>query len=95
MDAKLEQLFYAVLGGALSVKEKMEQGGDELKSWQETSEQNAREFVDELAARGEQEKDEFRKLLTDALKEVVADLDLATKEDLEKLKQELQQEASH
>ena len=32
MDAKLEQLFYAALGGALSVKEKMEQSSEDVRS---------------------------------------------------------------
>jgi polyhydroxyalkanoate synthesis regulator phasin len=89
MDAKLEQLFYAVLGGALSVREKCEQSGEEIRSWQEKSEERAKDFVEELAAKGEQEKDTLRRMLTDVLREVVADLDLATKEDLEKLKKEL------
>ena len=89
MDAKLEQLFYAALGGALSVKEKMEQSSEDIRSWQEKSEETAKDFVEELAAKGEKEKESFRRMLTDVLREVVTDLDLATKEDLEKLKQEL------
>lgn len=89
MDAKLEQLFYAALGGALTVKEKMEQSGEEMRSWQEKSEETAKDFVDQLAAKGEQEKESLRKMLTDVLKEVVTDLDLATKADLEKLKRDL------
>ncbi len=42
-----------------------------------------------MAERGEQEKDQFRGMFKDILKEVVAELNLATKDDLEKLKQEL------
>lgn len=89
MDKKLEQLFYAVLGGALAVKEKIETNSEEIKSWQEKSEENARSFFDEMAKRGEEEKEQFKGMLKDILKEIVADMNLATKEDLEKLKQEL------
>jgi len=90
MDKKLEQLFFATLGGALAVKEKIEASNEELKAWQEKSEENARAFFDEMAQRGEQEKDQFRKMFKDILKEVVEDLDLATKADLAKLKKELE-----
>lgn len=90
MDKKLEQLFYAVLGGALAVKEKIESGNEELKAWQEKSEANARTFFDEMAQRGEKEKEQFKGMFKEILKEVVAELDLATKQDLEKLKNELE-----
>ena len=89
MDKKLEQLFYAVLGGALTVKEKIESNNEEIKAWQEKSEANARNLVDELAQRGEKEKEQFKGMFKDILKEMVVELNLATKDDLEKLKQEL------
>ena len=89
MDKKLEQLFYAVLGGALAVKEKLDNSNEEIKAWQEKSEENAREFFDEMAQRGEKEKDQFKAMFKDVLKEIVEELNLATKEDLENLKKEL------
>lgn len=89
MDKKLEQLFYAVLGGALAVKEKIENSNEEIRAWQEQSEENARFFFDEMAQRGEKEKEHFKEMLKGILKEVVEDLNLATKDDLQKLKQEL------
>ena len=89
MDNKLEQLFYAVLGGALAVKEKLEEGNEEIKAWQEKSQENARTFFDEMAQRGEQEKEQFKQMFKDILKEIVADLNLATRDDLEQLKKDL------
>lgn len=89
MDKKLEQLFYALLGGALAVKEKVETNNEEIKNWQEKSEANARVFLDELAQRGEKEKDHFKEMVKDILKEIVEELDIATKDDLKKLKKEL------
>ncbi|KIH76550.1 hypothetical protein GFER_10265 [Geoalkalibacter ferrihydriticus DSM 17813] len=90
MDKKLEQLFYAVLGGALTVKEKLEANNEEAKAWQQKSEAHAREFFDELAERGESEKEKFKSSLKETLKELIAEMNLATKDDLEKLKQELE-----
>lgn len=89
MDKKIEQLFYAALGCALTVKEKIETNNDEIRACQEKSEETARKFVDEMSQRGEQEKEAFQKMFKDTLKELVTELDLATKEDLEKLRQEL------
>ena len=90
MDKKLEHLFYAALGGALVMKEKLEASNEELKAFQEKSESHARTFFDELAQRGEKEKAQFKAMLKETLKEVVTELDLATKQDLEKLKKELE-----
>jgi polyhydroxyalkanoate synthesis regulator phasin len=89
MEKKLEKLFYAALGGALTVKEKLEVNSEELKSWQTKSEEHARTFFDELAKRGEKEKEQFKFMLKDLVKEVVTELNLATKDDLKKLKKEL------
>lgn len=89
MDTKLEQLFYLALGGALTMKEKLEKNREEMCKWQGEAEQNARAFVDELASRGEQEKDAFRQMFKEALKEVIKELDLVTKEDLEQFKRDL------
>ncbi|PLX94493.1 MAG: hypothetical protein C0619_02880 [Desulfuromonas sp.] len=89
MDKKMEQLFFAVLGGALAVKDKLESGSEEIKTWQEKSEENARAFFDELAERGEQERDQLKAMIRDILKDIVAELDLATKDDLAQLKKDL------
>lgn len=88
MDKKLEQLFYAVLGGALAVREKLESSNEEIRAWQEKSEEHARTFFEEMAARGEKEKDQFKAMFKEILKEVVEELNLATRDDLEKLKQQ-------
>jgi len=88
MDKKLEQLFFAVLGSALAVKDKIEDRNEELKAWQEKSEENARAFFDEMAKRGENEKEQFKEMLKNILKEVVDELDLVTRQDLEKFRKD-------
>jgi polyhydroxyalkanoate synthesis regulator phasin len=89
MEKKLEQLFFAALGGALTVKDKLESNSEEIKAWQQKSEEHARSFIDELTKRGENEKENFKGMIKDIVKEVVAELNLATKDDLKKLKKEL------
>ncbi len=89
MDKKLEQLFFTALGGALAVKDKLEANSDEINAWREKSEEHARSFFDELAKRGEKERDQFKEMVKDVVKEVVSELNLATKDDLKKLKKEL------
>jgi polyhydroxyalkanoate synthesis regulator phasin len=89
MDKKLEQLLYIALGGALSVKEKLEKNSEEISKWQSEAEANARAFLDELSQRGAQEKDHVKELLREQIKEVINELGLATKADLEELKKDL------
>ncbi len=89
MDNKLEQLFYLVLGGALSVKDKLEKNSQEVSRWQSEAEANARGFLDELSRRGAQEKDHVKDLLREQIKEVINELGLVTKADLEELKKDL------
>ncbi len=89
MDKKLEQFFYLALGGALSVKDKLEKNSEEVSKWQAEAETNARAFLDELSQRGEQEKDHIRELLREQIKEVIDELGLATRADLEELQKNL------
>lgn len=90
MDKSLEQLFFAVLGGALAVKDKIEASNEEFKAWQEKSEENARQVYSDLVQKGEQEKDQLKQMLKECFKDAIDELDLATKEDLEKLKKDLE-----
>jgi hypothetical protein len=55
MDKNLDHLFYAVLGGALAIKEKFESSNEEMKAFQEKSAEHAQTCLDEMTRRGEQE----------------------------------------
>ncbi len=90
MDKRLEQLFYVALGSAMAVKDKVEKNREEFRQAADKAEETAREFFDEMAQRGEQEKEGLRVMLRDLLKEVVSDLNLATKADLEQLRKDLE-----
>ncbi len=90
MDKRLEQLFYVALGSAMAVKDKVEKNREEFRQAADKAEETAREFFDEMAQRGEQEKEGLRVMLRDLLQEVVSDLNLATKADLEQLRKDLE-----
>ena len=88
-ENRLEQLFYVALGSALAVKEKIEKNSEEMKEAADKAEEHARALFNKMAERGEQEKDVLRGMLKDVLKEVIAELNLATRDDLEQLRKDL------
>jgi len=92
MKEKLEQLFYFGLGTALMAKEKIEQAGESAKELKEENERKAREFFDQAVAKGSEERGQLKDSVRDLLKEVMDELGLATKADIEALRNELKQQ---
>ena len=86
----LEQLLYLALGGVMAARERMEQDSAQFREFQHQAQDNARELLDNLGTRGEKQKEEARAALRDLLREAIDDLGLATKEDLEQLKKDLE-----
>jgi len=89
MKEKLEQLFYFGLGSALMAKEKLEQAGESAKELKEENERKAREFFDQAVAKGSEEREQIKGGIKALLKEAIDELGLATKADLEALREEL------
>lgn len=89
MKEKLEQLFYFGLGSALMAKEKLEQAGESAKGMKEENERKAREFFDQAVAKGSEERGQLKESVRELLKEVMDELGLATKADLDALREEL------
>lgn len=89
MKEKLEQLFYFGLGSALMAKEKLEQAGESAKELKEENERKAREFFDQAVAKGSEEREQIKGSIKALLKEAIDELGLATKADLEALREEL------
>ncbi len=82
----LKELFYTGMGGALLIKERVE---EELKKLEEKGKLNADEsksFLENLKTRGENEETRLKEELKTAIKEVIEELGLATKKDIEALK---------
>ncbi|MFZ2969417.1 MAG: hypothetical protein WA080_10230 [Sulfuricurvum sp.] len=79
----LKDLVYAGMGGALLLKEKME---EERKKLHELSGVNAADpqaFLESLKAKGEEEENRLKEELKTTIKEVIEELGLVTKKDLE------------
>ena len=89
MKDKLEQLFYFGLGSALMAKEKMEQTGESTRSFRDESDRKAREFFDQAVAKGSEERERVKGSIKEMLAEVVDELGLATRADIDALREEI------
>jgi polyhydroxyalkanoate synthesis regulator phasin len=82
----LKELLYTGMGGALLLKEKVE---EELKKLEEKGKLNAtdsKSFLEGLKTRGEDEEKRLKEELKTAIKEVIEELGIATKKDIEALR---------
>jgi polyhydroxyalkanoate synthesis regulator phasin len=84
----LKDLLYIGLGGALLAKEKVEQELNELVEKGKLNKEEAQKLIDKAKAKGEEEEKEFKAKLKEAVREVLDEMDLATKADIEALKKE-------
>ncbi|QKF67303.1 hypothetical protein AVENP_1757 [Arcobacter venerupis] len=85
----LKELIFTGLGGALVLKEKIE---DELKKLEEKGKldtKDVKSFLESLEQKGKESDEKFKAELKSTMKEIIDELGLATKEDLEKLKEDL------
>ena len=85
----LKELIFTGLGGALVLKEKIE---DELKKLEEKGKldtKDVKSFLESLEQKGKESDEKFKAELKSTLKEIIDEIGLATKEDLEKLKEDL------
>ncbi|MEZ4694433.1 hypothetical protein [Arcobacter aquimarinus] len=85
----LKELIFTGLGGALVLKEKIE---DELKKLEEKGKldtKDVKSFLESLEQKGKESDEKFKAELKSTIKEIIDELGLATKEDLQKLKEDL------
>lgn len=85
----LKELIFTGLGGALVLKEKIK---DELKKLEEKGKldtKDVKSFLESLEQKGKESDEKFKDELKSTLKEIIDELGLATKEDLQKLKEDL------
>lgn len=91
MRDKLEQLFYFGLGSALLAKEKLEQAGVSAQNLKGENDRKARDFFDQAVAKGSEERDQVKENIKELLKEAIDELGLATRADIDALREELSQ----
>jgi len=85
----LKDLVYAGIGAAVVMREKVEEEVKRLEEQGKLKTTDAKSFLDSIEKKGQEEQQRVKDELKKALKEVVNELGLATKEDLEKLKESL------
>ncbi|MCG3661702.1 hypothetical protein [Aliarcobacter butzleri] len=85
----LKEILFTSLGGALLLKERV---AEELKTLEEKGKiktDDAKSFLESLEKKGKDEDERIKTKIKDMFKEVLDELGVATKADLEKLKQDL------
>jgi len=85
----LKDLIYTGIGAAALLKEKVEAEVKKLESEGKIKTTDAKSFMESIEKKGKEEEDKIKEQLKSALKEVIDELGLATKADLEKFKEDL------
>lgn len=84
-----KEILYTGIGATALFKEKVE---SEIKKMQEQGKiktEDAKSFLESIEAKGKEEESRIKEQIKSSLKEVIEELGLATKADLEKLKEDL------
>jgi len=85
----IKELLHVGLGAGQVIKEKVE---EEVKKMEESGKiktDDAKKILESIEQKGKEEEQKNKDKLKSMIKEIIDDLGLATKDDLEKLKQEL------
>ncbi|MBN2895836.1 MAG: hypothetical protein JXK05_08125 [Campylobacterales bacterium] len=80
------EIIHTALGGAVILKEKVETELGRLEEAGKLSKKEGEELLERLKTEGAAEEDRLKAKFKEALREVIDELGLATKEDIEKLK---------
>ncbi|AKP47047.1 MULTISPECIES: phasin family protein [Bacillus] len=78
------------LGLAVTSKEQAEKFVNDLVKKGELSLEESKDMVNQLIQRGEEEKKGLQRIVREQIKQILNELDLATKEDIQKLEQRIQ-----
>lgn len=82
----LREMLYTGLGGALLLKERVDEEIAKLQEKGKLSKEDADTFLEKLKTKGQEEEEKIKEQIKTALKEVVEEMGLATKADIEALK---------
>lgn len=82
----IKDILYTGLGGALLLKERVDEEIEKLQEKGKLSKEDADKFMEKLKTRGEEEEKKLKSHIKEALKEVIEEMGLATKADIEALK---------
>lgn len=85
----LRELLYTGIGAATVLKEKVESEVKKLEEQGKIKTDDAKSFLESIETKGKEEEARIKDQIKSALKEVIDELGLATKADLEKLREDL------
>ena len=85
----LKDLLYLGIGATTVMREKVQEELKKLEDEGKLKTADAKSFLDSIETKGKEEKERVKEELKATLKEVIDELGLATKADLEKLKEDL------
>lgn len=85
----LHNILYTGVGALSIAKEKIEEEMKRLQDEGKIKTDDAKSFLESLEKKGKEEDEHLKAKLKDTLKEVIDELGLVTKSDIEKLKEEL------
>lgn len=83
----IKEILTTGLGGALLLKERVEEEVEKLQEKGKLSKEDAHTLIEKLKTRGEEEEEKLKRHIKEALKEVIDEMGLATKSDIEGLKE--------
>lgn len=83
-----KDLIYTGIGAASLLKEKVEAEVKKLEAQGKIKTDDAKSFLESIEKKGKEEDAKIKERLKETLKEIIDELGLATKADLEKLKEE-------
>ncbi|BCJ85172.1 phasin family protein [Effusibacillus dendaii] len=77
------------IGLAVTSKEQVEKFVDELVKKGELTQAESKDMVNQMIQRGEEEKNELKRILKEQMKQIMDELNLATKDDIRRLEQRI------
>ena len=84
-----KDLLYTGIGAGLVMKEKMEEEMKKMEKSGKMKTDDAKSCMESIEKKAKEEEHKNKEKLRSMMKEIIDDLGIATKDDLEKLKQEL------
>lgn len=85
----LKELLHTSIGAGLLFKDRVEQEVKKLEDSGKLKTDDAKSFLESIERKGKEQEAKNKEQLKSLLKEIIDELGIATKDDLEKLKQEL------
>jgi len=84
--SEIKDLFYLGIGAAMIAKERLEEEAKEMVEKGKISKEDQKAFVEKAKAKAKAEEAEIQNKFKTAVKEVLSEMGIATKEDIEEIK---------